>query len=309
MRTGGLLHLLGAASLAAAASLKDLPEPKAHLTWGDVNVFHTTDIHGWILGHSKPVFPEINWRQLAKRAITQSEGRDLFLVDSGDRRIGHGLTDRLMPGTVNGQFVEEMYLVMGYDAVCPGNFLRSMKDLNKQWGDRFITSNVRLNTTKHFDQRLDHRPFYGGIAKDDNGYDMLGIVPLKTMVTQPWFLKSLKEEVDVFLVVGHMDPEKPCAEDGWIYLYDAIRKEHPFTPILMFAGHTHKRACTRFTSAPDHYKRSMLLQSGRYFDTVGWMSTSLDDNKSGDLKMARRYLDNNVITYKVCLLSLGSGEF
>ncbi|KAG9087865.1 hypothetical protein FS749_002585, partial [Ceratobasidium sp. UAMH 11750] len=113
------------------------------------------------------------------------------------------------------------------------------------------------------------------------------------------FLETLEKEVDIFLVVGHMDPEKPCVEDGWIYLYDAIRKKHPLTPILMFGGHTHKRTCTRFTSGPEHYKRSMLLQSGQYFDTVGWMSTSLDDNKEGgDLKMTRRYLDNNVVTYK-----------
>ncbi|KAG9087867.1 hypothetical protein FS749_002587, partial [Ceratobasidium sp. UAMH 11750] len=35
MRTGGLLRLLGTASLAAAASLKDLPDPKAPLTCGD----------------------------------------------------------------------------------------------------------------------------------------------------------------------------------------------------------------------------------------------------------------------------------
>ncbi|KAG9085742.1 hypothetical protein FS749_004139 [Ceratobasidium sp. UAMH 11750] len=399
MRTGGLLRLLGATSLAAAASLNDVPKPKAPLTWGDVNVFHTTDIHGWILGHPKPVFPELNWRQAIRQLqfppcindfISAEEKRDLLLVDSGDRRIGHGLTDRVTPGAVNGQLVAGMYIFMGYDAVCPGNHDIEhrpvvewvIKDFKKQWGDRFISSNVRLNTTTgKFDPQNDPRPFYGGqywynsvvpiihlllymqppigtglrikpskwfslniylylisistfrrkimayglstagsrIAKDDNGAEMLAIVPLTTMATQKWvsslfspyasfinipsptvqFLDTLEQEVDVFLIVGHMDPDKPCTEDGWIYLYNAIRKKHPLTPIMMFAGHTHKRACTRFTSAPNHYKRSMLLQSGRYFDTVGWMSTSLDDNKKGgDLKMTRRYLNNNVVTYK-----------
>ena len=44
----------------------------------------------------------------------------------------------------------------------------------------------------------------------------------------------------------------------------------------------------------------MILQSGRYFDTVGWMSAKLDDNTvEKDLVMTRRYLDNNVETYKV----------
>lgn len=45
----------------------------------------------------------------------------------------------------------------------------------------------------------------------------------------------------------------------------------------------------------------MLLQSGRYFDTIGWMSAKLDDNRSDqDLEITRRYLDNNVQTYMVC---------
>lgn len=44
----------------------------------------------------------------------------------------------------------------------------------------------------------------------------------------------------------------------------------------------------------------MLLQSGRYFDTVGWMSTTLPQNdKDASLKMTRRHLDNNIQTYKV----------
>ncbi|CAE6535603.1 unnamed protein product, partial [Rhizoctonia solani] len=48
----------------------------------------------------------------------------------------------------------------------------------------------------------------------------------------------------------------------------------------------------------DGPNRSMLLQSGRYFDTVGWMSVKLDDNKTPrNLEFSRRYLDNNVPTY------------
>ncbi|KAG9087866.1 hypothetical protein FS749_002586 [Ceratobasidium sp. UAMH 11750] len=99
----------------------------------------------------------------------QAEGRDLFLVDSGDRRFGHGLTDRLMPGTGNGQLVLQKYLLMGYDVVCPGNHdienrpvvEWTKENLVKAWKGTFLTSNVRLNTTTKFDSRLDTRPFYG----------------------------------------------------------------------------------------------------------------------------------------------------
>ena len=39
-----------------------LPAPTRPLTWGDVNIIHTTDSHGWLLGHQKSSFPEPNYR-------------------------------------------------------------------------------------------------------------------------------------------------------------------------------------------------------------------------------------------------------
>ena len=38
-----------------------LPAPTRPLVWGDVNVIHTTDTHGWLLGHQKASFPEPNY--------------------------------------------------------------------------------------------------------------------------------------------------------------------------------------------------------------------------------------------------------
>jgi len=39
-----------------------LTPPSAPLEWGDVNFLHTTDTHGWLLGHQKTTFPEPNYR-------------------------------------------------------------------------------------------------------------------------------------------------------------------------------------------------------------------------------------------------------
>ena len=39
-----------------------LTPPTKPLQWGDVNVIHTTDSHGWLLGHQKSSFPEPNYR-------------------------------------------------------------------------------------------------------------------------------------------------------------------------------------------------------------------------------------------------------
>lgn len=39
-----------------------LTPPSNPLTWGDINIIHTTDSHGWLLGHQKTSFPEPNYR-------------------------------------------------------------------------------------------------------------------------------------------------------------------------------------------------------------------------------------------------------
>lgn len=39
-----------------------LTPPTRPLDWGNVNVIHTTDTHGWLLGHQKKSFPEPNYR-------------------------------------------------------------------------------------------------------------------------------------------------------------------------------------------------------------------------------------------------------
>lgn len=36
--------------------------PTRPLVWGDLNVIHTTDTHGWLLGHQKSSAPEPNYR-------------------------------------------------------------------------------------------------------------------------------------------------------------------------------------------------------------------------------------------------------
>jgi 2',3'-cyclic-nucleotide 2'-phosphodiesterase (5'-nucleotidase family) len=39
-----------------------LTPPYRPLVWGDFNVIHTTDTHGWLLGHQKASFPEPDYR-------------------------------------------------------------------------------------------------------------------------------------------------------------------------------------------------------------------------------------------------------
>ena len=84
----------------------------------------------------------------------------------------------------------------------------------------------------------------------------------------------------------------PIAKDKWPLVFDAIRAVHPTTPIIILGGHTHIRDCNQ----PDN--RSMALESGRYMETVGWLSIKFDDQYSKSLTFSRRYLDPNRLTYE-----------
>ncbi|KAJ7055061.1 Metallo-dependent phosphatase-like protein [Mycena amicta] len=86
------------------------------------------------------------------------------------------------------------------------------------------------------------------------------VQPVEEIVNEPW------EEPDIFLLVVHM----PVSRSGWLLVFDAIRKEHPTTPILIFGGHLHIRDC----------------------------GVDLDEGGSGPLNFSRRYLDTNPVTYK-----------
>ena len=58
-----------------------LTPPLRPLVWGDVNIIHTTDSHGWLLGHQKTSFPEPNYRYVGIFLATLGGARGLMLTD------------------------------------------------------------------------------------------------------------------------------------------------------------------------------------------------------------------------------------
>ncbi|KAF9494150.1 hypothetical protein BDN71DRAFT_1590561 [Pleurotus eryngii] len=107
------------------------------------------------------------------------------------------------------------------------------------------------------------------------------------MVKETWFLDAIREEPDFLL-----------ARDDWPFVLEAIRAAHPTTPILILGGHSHIRDCVQMDG------RSMALESGRFMETVGWLSMKLPRHKSGDMKFSRRYLDPNRVTYEAIPVAL-----
>ncbi|KAF4620450.1 hypothetical protein D9613_000947 [Agrocybe pediades] len=299
-----------------------LTPPSRPLEWGDINIIHTTDSHGWLLGHQKASFPEPNYSgtlgdfasfvtHMKQQAIERDV--DLLLVDSGDLHDGTGLTDGFPSGGIDAHDANQFIKQLPYDVMAIGNhelyIYANTLDMHKNFAPslkgRYLSSNVNITLLNEknqvvsvpvgerfakFKTRKGRKVTSLGVLFDFTGNDHNTTVQkVADMVKETWFAEAIKEEPDFFLLVGHM----PIARDDWPLVFNAVRAVHPHTPILILGGHTHIRDCLQLDG------RSMSLESGRYMETVGWMSAKLDRKGSTkDIKFSRRYLDPNRVTYE-----------
>lgn len=299
-----------------------LTPPSRPLEWGDINIIHTTDTHGWLLGHQKESFPEPNYSGdlgdlssfvARMKEIAIEKDVDILLVDSGDIHDGTGLSDGYPLGGVDGRATTQFLAQLPYDVMAIGNHelyvyadtLDMYQNLAPKLNGRYLSSNVNItvadqnnktidvpvgNRFAKFKTRKGRSVTALGVIFDFTGNDHNTTVQkVEDMVNEPWFLEAIQEEPDFFLLAGHM----PVARDKWPFVFDAVRAVHPTTPIIILGGHTHIRDCLQLDG------RSMSLESGRYMETIGWMSLKLDpQNESENLTFSRRYLDNNRVTYE-----------
>ncbi|KDN47037.1 hypothetical protein RSAG8_03814, partial [Rhizoctonia solani AG-8 WAC10335] len=326
--------------------------PSTPLEWGDINFLHTTDSHGWLLGHTKASQPEPNYSgdfgdfasfvTNMKQIADKKGGVDLLLVDSGDLHDGTGLSDGFPVGQIDGQESNKFFFDVPYDVLAIGNHelyqypiaLDMHQSFAPRWNGRYLSSNVNITYTDK-NGRLVNTPVGDRFVKFRTKhkrkvtafgvlFDFAGnaanttVQKVSAMVNEAWFKDAIKEEPDMFLLVGHM----PVQKDNWPLVFNAIRAVHPTTPIFIFGGHTHIRDCVQLDSRSmslesgrymetifgghTHIRdcvqldsRSMSLESGRYMETIGWMSAKLPKatNSSAPLSMTRRYLDPNRNTY------------
>ncbi|KAF9519339.1 hypothetical protein BS47DRAFT_1370749 [Hydnum rufescens UP504] len=254
---------------------------------------------------------------------------DLLLVDSGDLHDGTGLSDGFPAGGVDGHESNKLIQELPYDVLAIGNHelyiypvtLDMYESFAPYWNGRYLSSNVNITVTdkktgiwyqfplevadlirnfprmslsdsasilaryRKFETLRGRKVTAFGVLFNFKGNAANTTVQLvEDMVNETWFKMAIQEEPDFFLLVGHM----PVQRDHWPNVFNAIRSVHPYTPIFIFGGHTHIRDCVQLDT------RSMSLESGRYMETVGWMSAKLDDkNSTAPLNITRRYLDPN----------------
>ncbi|KAI0076521.1 hypothetical protein K474DRAFT_1662882 [Panus rudis PR-1116 ss-1] len=299
-----------------------LTPPTRPLEWGDVNIIHTTDSHGWLLGHQKASFPEPNYSGdfgdfasfvAHMKEIALKKDVDLLLVDSGDLHDGTGLSDGFPPGGVDAHESNKFVAQLPYDVMAIGNHelyiyantLDMYKNFAPKLKGRYLSSNVNITVLNEHNQtvsvpvgsrfakfktRKGKKVTALGVLFNFTGNDKNTTVQkVADMVKEKWFKEAIREEPDFFLLAGHM----PVQRDNWPVVFNAVRAVHPTTPIIILGGHTHIRDCVQLDG------RSMSLESGRYMETVGWLSAKLGKKGSkGNITFSRRYLDPNRVTYQ-----------
>lgn len=156
-------------------------------------------------------------------------------------------------------------------------------NFSKRYGDRYVSSNVQvLNpATSEFEYLgVTHRYFttdhglrimaFGVLFNFTGNSNASKVIPASEMVNQTWFQDALRSDkpVDLYLLIGH-NPARPTVETStFATVHSAIRAVKPETPIQIFGGHNHIRDFAIYDD------KSTALGSGRYCETLGWLSMS-----------------------------------
>ncbi|KAF2019648.1 ser/Thr protein phosphatase-like protein family [Aaosphaeria arxii CBS 175.79] len=317
-----LLSFAGTAFCAQPSAPSPIPAPLRELPWAQLNFLHTTDIHGWWGGHLQEPSYSADWgdyisfaKHLRDRA--DEDGSDLILVDTGDRIEGNAIYDSSKP---RGKFTYEIAKEQNIDLICSGNheLYKKSSSEGEYWHTvpnfkgNYLASNLDIYspetgnleplaprfkkfTTKNQGIRI---LAFGFIFDFTGNANNTVVQKVEDTIKEDWFKEALKdEEVDLIVVFGHVDIRSPEYTD----LYSAIRSAQWDTPIQFFGGHSHIRDYARYD------RNSVALESGRYMETIGFMS--IDGLRTGgtkdrpaaeqkSVKFSRLYLDNNLYSLR-----------
>ncbi|KAI7856228.1 Metallo-dependent phosphatase-like protein, partial [Circinella umbellata] len=310
------------------------PTPKIDLNpleWGDLNFIHTTDIHGWLEGHTHEGSYNGDLGDLYSFIIRMKEKarslkKDLFVVDTGDTHDGNGLSDVTTP---HGRISQPILTHIPYDLLTVGNHELYLNDVIEHtyreyvphWNKRYLASNVYfkdLHSGKtvpfgekytYFEGEFGTTILAFGFLFDFKGNGNMSVVQkAEDEIQQPWFKEALSSHnPDVVVLIGHAGLRLPDLN----VVRKAIREHYPYKPIAVLGGHLHIRDFALY----DEW--SAGIASGRFMETVGFFSiqgvqkqnqhkklinqrkieNEYPSNPPPGLVFKRRYLDQNRASY------------
>lgn len=250
------------------------------------------------------------------RDKADADGSDLILIDTGDRIEGNGLFDASEP---KGRYTYDVFKQQDVDLVCIGNHeLYKVNSSNNEFfftvpnfKDSYLASNLDIYnpdngkleplaprykkfTTKNQGIRI---LSFGFIFDFQGNANNTVVQKVEDTIKEDWFKEAIKDrDVDLILVFGHV------AIDSKEYdiLFKALRSAQWDTPIAFFGGHTHIRNFKTYD------KKAAAIESGRYMETIGFMSISglttekkpkhRADVAAKGPSFERRYIDNNLFS-------------
>ncbi|KAL2876134.1 hypothetical protein SGCOL_008673 [Colletotrichum sp. CLE4] len=312
------------ASAAQPGAASPVPAPMRDLTWGQINFLHTTDVHGWLGGHLLEPQYSADWGDYVSfaehmRRKADEQGVDLLVIDTGDRVEGNGLYDASSP---KGLFTYDIFKEQTVDVICTGNHELYQADAAQRehditvpnYRENYIASNLDYidpNTGDRVPQAKRYRKFktknqglnvvaLGFIFDFTGNANNTVVQPVEDTVKEEWFKTMLREEKpDLFVVIGHVGLRMP----EFKAIFTALRKEAWFAPIAFFGGHAHVRDALSFD------REAYAIASGRYGETIGWMSVNnvkkkskadaaddeVYDEAASSVSFSRKYIDNNLL--------------
>ncbi len=316
-----MLHapILAAALLAVPAICKQPSAPEAFaaplrdLKFGQVNFLHTTDTHGWHAGHLLEPSFSADWGDYVDfasrmREKLEADGKDVLIIDTGDRVEGNGLYDASDP---KGLFTFDIFREQHMDIICAGNhelykqnsseneylitapayagsYLASNLDIRDPSTEELVPLAPRAKKLITKKQGIRIMSF-GFLYNFDRNANNTVVQRVEDTIKEEWFQMAIRDrEVDLFVVIGH----SAIRSREFDLVFKAIRSVQWDTPIQFFGGHYHIRDYRKFDS------KSYGLASGRFMETIGFQSIDgLSTNKSHSTSRPtffRRYIDNNL---------------
>ncbi|KAL8719850.1 MAG: hypothetical protein Q9225_003203 [Loekoesia sp. 1 TL-2023] len=151
------------------------------------------------------------------------------------------------------------------------------------YGDRYITSNVQIKNPatgeleyigsryRYFTTDHGLRIMAFGVLYDFTGNSNVSkVIKAQDLVKESWFLDAVNysKPVDLFILLGHNPIRTTVSSSTFGTIYSTIRGLRPNVPIQVFGGHTHIRDFVIYDTI------STGLESGRYCETLGWVSMS-----------------------------------
>lgn len=288
-----------------------------NLTWGNINFIHTTDTHGWLSGHANQKQYNGDWGDFISftqnlRLLAHSKGQDLLLVDTGDKHDGNGLSDATVP---NGNKSLPIFIQQDYDLVTIGNHELYLWENSKleyefvidHYQDNYVSTNVEIlidNEYKPMGQKFKYFEtpvnkyrilafgFLFDFMKANKGTK---VTPITEIITDcQWFKDILKQypehDLDYVVIVGHIPITHSWKELQELHQF--LRSYYPNIVIQYFGGHSHIRdfVVNDFNSTG--------LESGRFCETVGWLSINNDEKMASKVtKFSRSYIDFNTNSF------------